>query len=115
VLAVIRGSAVTQDGRTNGIAVPNPDAQIETLRNAYASAGIDPKRDRGAADSAGLFGKRSTPPQISFAISNAARCSALAASQRWKPASTFAVRASPWRRAIQAAASAQAAADGTRV
>ncbi|HZX90833.1 MAG TPA: hypothetical protein VFE67_09330 [Rudaea sp.] len=52
-------------------------------------------RDRDAAGSAGVFGRRSTPTQMSFAISNAARCSALAASQRWKPASTLAVRVSP--------------------
>lgn len=40
IYAVIRGSAVTQDGRTNGITVPNPDAQIKAMRAAHARAGV---------------------------------------------------------------------------
>jgi 6-methylsalicylic acid synthase len=42
VLAVIRGSAVHQDGRTNGIMAPNSEAQAHLLRRAYQAAGIDP-------------------------------------------------------------------------
>ncbi|UQS27201.1 acyltransferase domain-containing protein [Amycolatopsis thermalba] len=42
VLAVIRGSAVNSDGRSNGIAAPNPEAQAALLRDAYAVAGLDP-------------------------------------------------------------------------
>ncbi|MDG4766926.1 type I polyketide synthase [Solwaraspora sp. WMMD406] len=42
VLAVIRGSAVHQDGRTNGIMAPSGPAQAHLLRRAYDSAGIDP-------------------------------------------------------------------------
>ncbi|MEC3976912.1 type I polyketide synthase, partial [Amycolatopsis sp. H20-H5] len=42
VLAVLRGSAVHQDGRTNGIMAPNGDAQAHLMRRAYATAGIDP-------------------------------------------------------------------------
>ncbi|MFI7544653.1 beta-ketoacyl synthase N-terminal-like domain-containing protein [Actinoplanes sp. NPDC049599] len=42
VLAVVRGSAVRQDGRTNGIMAPDADAQMYLLRRAYAAAGIDP-------------------------------------------------------------------------
>ncbi|MEU7475022.1 type I polyketide synthase [Lentzea sp. NPDC042327] len=42
VLAVVRASAVRQDGRTNGIMAPNGVAQQEMLRSVYAGAGIDP-------------------------------------------------------------------------
>ncbi|GAA3944853.1 type I polyketide synthase [Actinoplanes auranticolor] len=42
VLAVVRGSAVRQDGRTNGIMAPDADAQMYLLRRAYAASGIDP-------------------------------------------------------------------------
>ncbi|WP_206784714.1 type I polyketide synthase [Amycolatopsis sp. MtRt-6] len=42
VLAVIRGSAVNSDGRSNGLTAPNPDAQAGLLRDAYATAGVDP-------------------------------------------------------------------------
>ncbi|WP_326953835.1 SDR family NAD(P)-dependent oxidoreductase [Amycolatopsis sp. NBC_01286] len=42
VLAVIRGSAVNSDGRSNGMMAPNPDAQAALLRDAYAVAGVDP-------------------------------------------------------------------------
>ncbi len=44
VLAVIRGSAVHQDGRTNGIMAPNGEAQAHLMRRAYQSAGIDPAK-----------------------------------------------------------------------
>ncbi|WP_410604689.1 type I polyketide synthase [Amycolatopsis sp. lyj-90] len=40
VLAVIRGSTVRQDGRTNGIMAPNGRAQIEMLTRTYRQAGI---------------------------------------------------------------------------
>ncbi|WP_414938612.1 SDR family NAD(P)-dependent oxidoreductase [Amycolatopsis sp. cmx-11-51] len=42
VLAVIRGSAVNSDGRSNGLVAPSPDAQAALLRDAYAAAGVDP-------------------------------------------------------------------------
>lgn len=42
ILAVIKGSAVNSDGHSNGITAPNPDAQVDVLRRAYADAGIDP-------------------------------------------------------------------------
>ncbi|GAA3085342.1 hypothetical protein GCM10020000_84790 [Streptomyces olivoverticillatus] len=42
VLAVVRGSAVAQDGRTSGIMAPNPDAQRDLLRLAWQRAGLDP-------------------------------------------------------------------------
>src|SRR5215204_26266 len=52
VLAVVRGSAVSQDGRSNGLMAPNPAAQMAVLRAAYANAGIDP-RDVGYVEAMG--------------------------------------------------------------
>ncbi|MGC5247041.1 polyketide synthase Pks13 [Gordonia sp. DT219] len=43
VLAVISGTAVNSDGRSNGIFAPNPDAQVEVLRSAYTDAALDPR------------------------------------------------------------------------
>ncbi|HEU5380162.1 MAG TPA: type I polyketide synthase [Ktedonobacteraceae bacterium] len=42
IYALIRGTAVTQDGRTNGITVPNGTAQEAVMRTAYQRAGISP-------------------------------------------------------------------------
>ncbi len=42
VLGVVRGSAVRQDGRTEGIMAPNGRAQQEAVRLACATAGIEP-------------------------------------------------------------------------
>ncbi|MFB8007985.1 polyketide synthase Pks13 [Nocardia sp. NPDC056000] len=42
IYAVIKGSAVNNDGRSNGMLAPNPDAQAEVLRSAYRDAGITP-------------------------------------------------------------------------
>jgi acyl transferase domain-containing protein/NADPH:quinone reductase-like Zn-dependent oxidoreductase/NAD(P)-dependent dehydrogenase (short-subunit alcohol dehydrogenase family)/acyl carrier protein len=41
IYAVIKGTAVNQDGQTKGITVPNPDAQIQLMRKVYQQAGID--------------------------------------------------------------------------
>ncbi|WP_132992773.1 polyketide synthase Pks13 [Gordonia zhaorongruii] len=43
VLAVVAGSAVNSDGRSNGIFAPNPEAQVAVLRSAYADAAVDPR------------------------------------------------------------------------
>ncbi|MFM9441181.1 beta-ketoacyl synthase N-terminal-like domain-containing protein [Streptomyces acidiscabies] len=43
VLAVIRGSGVSQDGRTAGIMAPNGEAQADLLRRTYARCGIAPR------------------------------------------------------------------------
>jgi acyl transferase domain-containing protein/NADPH:quinone reductase-like Zn-dependent oxidoreductase/surfactin synthase thioesterase subunit/ubiquinone/menaquinone biosynthesis C-methylase UbiE/acyl carrier protein len=44
IYAVVRGSAINQDGRTGGITVPNPDAQRDVILAALDNAGL------GAAD-----------------------------------------------------------------
>ncbi|EFR04190.1 hypothetical protein MGYG_07197 [Nannizzia gypsea CBS 118893] len=43
IRAVLRGTAINQDGRTAGITLPNASAQISLMRDAYARAGLDPK------------------------------------------------------------------------
>lgn len=43
IYAVIRGGAVNQDGRTNGLMAPNPRAQEAVLQTAYARAGVAPE------------------------------------------------------------------------
>ena len=41
ILAVIRGSAVNSDGRSNGLMAPNPVAQLDLLHRACARADVD--------------------------------------------------------------------------
>ncbi|GAA3749229.1 type I polyketide synthase [Salinactinospora qingdaonensis] len=43
VLAVLRGSAVHQDGKTNGIMAPSSQAQEHLLRQTYRNAGVAPE------------------------------------------------------------------------
>ena len=42
VYAVIHGSAINSDGRSNGMVAPNARAQMACVRAAFARAGIDP-------------------------------------------------------------------------
>jgi len=42
IYAVIRGSAINNDGYGNGLTAPNPQAQKNVLRQAYKRAGISP-------------------------------------------------------------------------
>ena len=42
IWAVLHGSAINQDGRTNGLTAPNRFSQEDVLRQAYASAGVAP-------------------------------------------------------------------------
>jgi acyl transferase domain-containing protein len=44
IYAVIRGTAVNQDGHTNGITVPNGEAQKALLREACRQAGVVPSQ-----------------------------------------------------------------------
>ena len=53
IYAVIRGGAVNQDGRTNGLTAPSRPAQEAVLRAAYRHAGVAPgpgRLRRGARD-----------------------------------------------------------------
>ena len=43
IRAVIRNTAVNQDGRTSGITMPNGSAQEALIQKAYTEAGLDPK------------------------------------------------------------------------
>ena len=42
IWSVLKGTAIAQDGKTNGIMAPNPDAQELVGRKALKCAGIDP-------------------------------------------------------------------------
>ncbi|MHB1426550.1 MAG: type I polyketide synthase, partial [Gemmataceae bacterium] len=42
IYALLRGTAVNQDGRTPGLTVPSEAAQETLLRQAYQNAGVDP-------------------------------------------------------------------------
>lgn len=42
IYAIIRGSAINQDGNSAGITAPNPEAQEEVIIDAWKNAGIDP-------------------------------------------------------------------------
>ncbi len=44
ILAVVRGGAVNQDGRSAGITAPNGAAQVGVYRRALAAAGVAPER-----------------------------------------------------------------------
>ncbi len=44
VLAVIAGTAVNSDGRSNGLVAPSASAQRDLLHAAYAAAGVSPDR-----------------------------------------------------------------------
>ena len=43
VRAVILNSGINQDGRTNGITMPNRQAQEDLIRSVYHKAGLDTK------------------------------------------------------------------------
>ncbi|MCX7923163.1 MAG: amino acid adenylation domain-containing protein [Clostridia bacterium] len=43
VYAVIKGSALNNDGSSNGITAPSAEAQAEVIQQAWKSAGVEPK------------------------------------------------------------------------
>ncbi|MBW7476952.1 SDR family NAD(P)-dependent oxidoreductase [Paenibacillus oenotherae] len=43
IYAVIKGSAINQDGESLGITVPNPEAQEDVIVRAWQDAGVDPE------------------------------------------------------------------------
>jgi len=44
ILAVIKGSAINQDGRSSGLTVPNGPSQQTVVRKALANANVDPNQ-----------------------------------------------------------------------
>ncbi|MCB0165378.1 MAG: type I polyketide synthase [Anaerolineae bacterium] len=44
ILALIRGTAVNQDGQSSGLTAPNGQAQQAVIRQALASGGVDPSQ-----------------------------------------------------------------------
>ena len=44
IYCIIKGSAVNNDGFSNGLSAPNPQAQEALLREVYAQSGINPNR-----------------------------------------------------------------------
>jgi acyl transferase domain-containing protein len=44
ILALVRGSAINQDGATNGITAPSTPSQVAVIRTALASARLDPSQ-----------------------------------------------------------------------
>lgn len=42
IRAVIVGSGMNQDGKTNGITMPNEDAQVALMKSVYQKNGLDP-------------------------------------------------------------------------
>lgn len=44
IYAVIKGSAINYDGKTNGITVPNGNAQVELLKSVYDKYAINPEK-----------------------------------------------------------------------
>ncbi|MFA1546608.1 SDR family NAD(P)-dependent oxidoreductase [Actinomadura chokoriensis] len=56
ILAVVKGSGVNSDGRSNGLVAPNSEAQRALLRDVYATAGVDTREvDYVEAHGTGTF------------------------------------------------------------
>jgi len=58
--AVVRGTGVNHDGRTDGITLPSPAAQEALIRATYAHAGVDPD-DTGYFEAHGTGTKAGDP------------------------------------------------------
>jgi acyl transferase domain-containing protein len=60
IRAVIRNTGMNQDGKTQGISMPNGTAQEELMRSVYESAGLD-VRDTGYVEAHGTGTKVGDP------------------------------------------------------
>ena len=75
VLAVIKASAINNDGHSIGVMAPNPDGQREVIESLYVKSGINP-RDMQYIEAHGTGTKIGDPSEIR-ALSNAFK--------RWNP------------------------------
>lgn len=71
IYAVIKGSAINQDGASIGITAPNPEAQTEVILKAWRDAGIDPET-LGYIEAHGTATKLGDPIELE-GLSNAFR------------------------------------------
>ncbi|KAI1844908.1 hypothetical protein JX266_008924 [Neoarthrinium moseri] len=71
--AIIRESGVNQDGRTQGITLPNPEAQAALIRSTYRNAGLDldNESDRCQYFEAHGTGTQAGDPREASAVSQA--------------------------------------------
>lgn len=60
IRAVIRNTGMNQDGRTQGLSMPNGLAQAELMRSVYDEAGLDPN-DTGYVEAHGTGTKVGDP------------------------------------------------------
>ncbi|KAI6581452.1 Type I Iterative PKS [Pyricularia oryzae] len=63
IRALVVGSGVNQDGRTNGITMPNGESQLDLMRKVYADNGLDP-RDCGYVEAHGTGTKVGDPLEM---------------------------------------------------
>ncbi len=63
IYAVIRGSAMNQDGRTNGITAPSSLSQTQLIRDLYRKAGVDPA-EIGYVEAHGTGTKLGDPVEV---------------------------------------------------